>query len=250
MSRADATVGARPSATFQPVGRSASRAGARSLWNDGAVSSLAIADLGAPWQIAFDEAWEAFTAGNFGIGAVLVDPSTDTVVSVGRNRVSERAPASRTIGGNFLAHAEMNAFAAMDSFLAGGLHLYTTLEPCLMCSATSIQMNVEKVHFAAHDEFFDDLDGLWEHNEYTRLRKPDRAGPLDGSIARFARLLPLAFTMTRAPESNAAIKARRDEPELATLAERFMSSSELSPARSAGSASAAYEIVHNHLTAW
>ena len=31
--------------------------------------------LAAPWRTVFDEAWASFQAGNFGIGAALVDPT-------------------------------------------------------------------------------------------------------------------------------------------------------------------------------
>ncbi|BAN04199.1 nucleoside deaminase [Ilumatobacter coccineus] len=214
------------------------------------MGALGIEELGHPWRVVFDEAWASFRSGNYGIGAALVDPGTGDVVSTGRNRVTEQQPASRTIGGNFLAHAEMNAFAAMEPFFARGLHLYTTLEPCLMCSATAIQLNVEHVHFAAHDEFFDDLDGLWQHHEYTRTRKPGRTGPLDEAIARFARLLPMTFTLAESPESNAAIAARRDTPELAAVAQRLATAPELAEVREADSVSDAYHAIASELASW
>lgn len=214
------------------------------------MSPWSLDDLSKPWQLVFDEAWLSFQAGNFGIGAALIDPESGAVVSTGRNRVNEQDPAPRTIGGNFLAHAEMNAFAAMEPFFARGLHLYTTLEPCLMCAAASIQLNVEHVHFAAYDEFFDDLDGLWEHNDYTRTRKPGRTGPLAEPFARFARLLPLTFTMTRGAESNAAIKARQDEPELSALAERLATSPAMAEARGASMPSDAFGLLLDDLTGW
>lgn len=214
------------------------------------MSSHSLADLSRPWQLVFAEAWASFQAGNYGIGAALIDPESGAIVSTGRNRVTEQEPAPRTIGGNFLAHAEMNAFAAMEPFFARGLHLYTTLEPCLMCAATSIQLNVEHVHFAAFDEFFDDLDGLWEHNEYTRDRKPGRSGPLAEPFARFARLLPLSFTMLQQPVVNAAVKARHDEPELAALAERLATSPALAEAREASTPSDAFSLLFDDLTGW
>ncbi|MFN3256129.1 MAG: nucleoside deaminase [Ilumatobacter sp.] len=174
-----------------------------------------------PWRVAFEEAWSSAAAGNYGIGAVLIDPSSQSVVATGRNRVTDNAPPVGQVGGNFLAHAEINALAAMPSSSARGFHLYSTLEPCLMCSATAIQLNVEHVHFAASDEFFGDLDDLWTHHQYTRTRRPGRTGPLDGMLARFARLLPLAFTLRTLPDSTAARVARTREPELASLADRL-----------------------------
>lgn len=220
------------------------------MCDDGGMARLGLDDLGHPWQVVFAEAWSSFRSGNYGIGAALVDPASGEVVSTGRNRVTEQRTAAGTISGNFLAHAEMNAFAAMEPFFARGLHLYTTLEPCLMCSATSIQLNVEHVHFAAHDEFFDDLDGLWDHHDYTRTRKPTRSGPFDEPVARFARLLPMSFTLEHSPESNAAIAARRDTPELAAVAERLATSPEMADVRHAASAVDAYDAIAEHLLGW
>lgn len=94
--------------------------------------------LGPFWVAAFDEAWTSFRRGNYGIGAVLIDPAIDSgsdvaaqIVARGRNRVGEpQIDPNRTvgIGGTFLAHAEMNAFIALPRVFATGLHLYTTLE--------------------------------------------------------------------------------------------------------------------------
>ena len=66
-----------------------------------------------PWRAAFDEAWASWCAGNFGIGAVLFDPEADEIVTRGRNRVEEQPGAPGQIAGNFMAHAEMNAFAVL-----------------------------------------------------------------------------------------------------------------------------------------
>lgn len=78
--------------------------------------------LERPWQAAFHEAWESWRSGNFGIGAVLVDPETQKIVATGRNRVAQPEPRPRMLTGNMTAHAEMNAFAALDRFNAQGLY--------------------------------------------------------------------------------------------------------------------------------
>lgn len=202
---------------------------------------MGVDDLPPPWRAAFDEAWESFRDGNFGIGAVLVDPASGEIVARGRNRVAERDPAPRTIGGNFLAHAEMNAFAAMRSFFARDLHLYTTLEPCLMCAATSIQLNVAHVHYAAPDEFFDGLHDFWEGYPYARERRFTRSGPLDGPVAAFARVLPLAFTMRHLSDGAAAERARAEMPELARLAAAIAGSGDYADLDTFDDVTAAFE---------
>ncbi len=201
-----------------------------------------------PWRCAFEQAWTAWCTGSFGIGAALVDPATGVIVSVGRNRVAQRQPEPGLLSGNFMAHAEMNAFAAMDQMLATGLHLYTTLQPCLMCSGTAIQLNVEQVHFAARDEFFESLDDLWRHHAYPRERQPAWEGPIGGRLERFARVLPLSFTLLWLPDSSAADVARRTEPALASLAADLPSDAGLLAAHDAGSGPiAALEVLWDRL---
>ena len=117
-----------------------------------------------------------------------------------------------------MAHAEMNAFASLDRFDARGLHLYTTLQPCLMCAATSIFLNVEHVSFGAADEYFTDLDDLWAHHPYTAERACPSTQGLSGRLSAFCRLLPLTFTYAWRPDSRMIEVADRLTPELLTLA--------------------------------
>ncbi len=173
--------------------------------------------LALPWRLAFDEAWASFQAGDFGVGAVLVDPETEGVVSVGRNRVGQGHRLPGVISGNMTAHAEMNAFAALDRFNAAGLHLYTTLEPCLMCAATAMQLKVAHVDFAAADEFFSGMDGLWAHHPVTAARQPASAGPLPAPFGAFARLLPMHYNLRHLPGRTAEQLARRHHPRLAAV---------------------------------
>ncbi len=174
--------------------------------------------LDTPWHNAFEQAWASWCAGNLGIGAVLIDPVDGEVVSVGRNRVSERTEQVDTISGNFMAHAEMNAFAAMDRFKANGLHLYTTLEPCVMCAATIIFLHVDRVHFAAADEYFGELEGLWLHHVYTAKWQPERRGPLPSALAGFARVLPLTISASTDADGPVMRKAGEAAPSVAGLA--------------------------------
>jgi tRNA(Arg) A34 adenosine deaminase TadA len=212
--------------------------------------STAAGELGRlvpPWRAAFEEAWESWRTGNFGIGAVLVDPRSDAIVSTGRNRVAQPTGEPRTLSGNFTAHAEMNAFAAMTTFSAAGLHLYTTLEPCLMCMSTSILLNVEHIHFAARDEFFEGLDDLWTHHPYTRQRRPASTGPLAGPLARIARALPFSFAALWTPDSAPVQLARVQRPELLAIAERLPGDPELGACARNGSFAEALDVLWSRL---
>lgn len=185
----------------------------------------AFAGLDPAWRVAFDEAWASARSGNYGIGAVLVDPSSGEIVSRGRNRVAEQPSDPGVIAGNMTAHAEMNAFAGLDRFNAQGLHLYTTLEPCLMCSASAMLLKVEHVHLAVADEFFDELDELWAGHHVTASRRPGRSGPLAGEhavLGAFGRALPMLFTLRTFPSSTAADLARREHPDLARRCDELL----------------------------
>ena len=178
--------------------------------------------LSLPWQVAFDEAWASFRSGNFGVGAVLTDPSADdAIVAAGRNRVAQQQRVARTLSGNMMAHAEMNAMAELDTFDAEGLHLYTTLEPCLMCAATAMQLKVSHVHYAADDEFFDGVNDFWAGHPVTAQRRPERTGPLDGPLAAFARLLPMIYTFERFAGRSAEQLARDKHPALAAVVDEL-----------------------------
>lgn len=190
--------------------------------------------LSGPWQLAFEEAWSSFCAGSLGIGAVLVDPETSAIVSTGRNRVNESSDEPRTLSGNFMAHAEMNAFASLPRFKADGLDLYTTLQPCLMCSASAVFLHVERVFYGAEDEFFEGVHDLWEHHRYSRRWRPTETGPLDGPMAALARVFPLTDQATAAPDHAVMHLARERTPEVAALAVELAHDGTLGILRDAG----------------
>lgn len=154
--------------------------------------------LERPWQVAFDQAWESWCAGSYGIGACLIDPDKsgdDAIVAVGRNRIGEQPDTPGVLAGNNSAHAEMNVFAAMPVTSARGLHLYSTLEPCLMCAAAGIQLNLSHIHHLADDEYFVALGDLWSHHPYSAVRQPARSGPVGGPLATVSRALTLSAQM-------------------------------------------------------
>ena len=120
---------------------------------------------GAPHQdealgiLACREALAAAEVGNYGVGAVLVDPQGQ-VVEQGRNAVF--VPRFRSD-----LHAEMvvmNAFEerypATDNMR--GYTLVCSLEPCPMCLARLLVAGVQTVKFLAYDE----LAGMVGHQHH------------------------------------------------------------------------------------
>ncbi|WP_156043211.1 nucleoside deaminase [Paenibacillus sp. UNC451MF] len=101
---------------------------------------------------AFLEAEQAKDEGTYPIGAVIVD-SEGTIISRGRNRVFSSCDTT--------AHAEVDAIRRAGSsmvdienkkFLKKNYTLYTTCEPCPMCSCTILlSFNIKRVVWAAND---------------------------------------------------------------------------------------------------
>ncbi|HJV57173.1 MAG TPA: nucleoside deaminase [Methylomirabilota bacterium] len=125
--------------------------------------------------LACREALEAAREGNYGVGAVLVDPA-GRIVARGRNSVF--FPRFRSD-----LHAEMVAMNAFEerhpqSEHMRGYSLVCSLEPCPMCLARLLVAGVETVKFLAPD----DLAGmvglkasfpaawrrLWRRQEFVR----------------------------------------------------------------------------------
>jgi tRNA(Arg) A34 adenosine deaminase TadA len=149
------------------------------------------------WLDAFDLAWESWCAGSLGIGAVLLDTRGE-VVSRGRNRVLEQ-PSSGRLAGSLLAHAEMDAFSGLGLGTGEGMTLLTTVQPCLMCSATAIAMRTARVSFAASDPVFEGLDATLGSHAYCRQRLPASDQLADPVLVAFAGLLPLAHRVWSRP---------------------------------------------------
>ncbi|MEO2204657.1 nucleoside deaminase [Paenibacillus pabuli] len=107
--------------------------------------------------LALEEADQAFIEGTYPIGAVIVDEDGD-VVSKGRNRVfSECDPT---------AHAEVDAIRRAGKhlldldrkkFTKNNLTLYTTCEPCPMCSCTILMSGIKRIVWAADDKEYGGL---------------------------------------------------------------------------------------------
>jgi tRNA(adenine34) deaminase len=108
--------------------------------------------LSEPWRACLDEAWAAYCAGSVPIGAVITD-CAGQILSRGRNRIYDREPSGRAIWGTRLAHAEMNALAPLDprEIQLEACVLYTTTEPCPMCTGAIRMCHIGEVRYASRD---------------------------------------------------------------------------------------------------
>ena len=163
--------------------------------------------LEAPWQAAFELAWQSLRSGGVGVGAVLTDAS-GAVLGRGRNR-RFTAPS-----GGLLAHAEMETLAALpgraDAVQPGRpLTLHTTLHPCPMCLGAVVVARVERVRFAAHDPTWSGIEQLPALNPEVRRRWPVLTGPLPGPLGEWAAVLPCLNTRGSLLRATAAVAPAR-----------------------------------------
>jgi len=96
---------------------------------------------------AIDRAKEAFLAGEFPVGCVIVNG--DRVIAGGRRRNSRGGMINET------DHAEMNALKRLSETGPhenyGNFTLFTSLEPCLMCYGAIILSGVGHIVYAYED---------------------------------------------------------------------------------------------------
>ncbi len=90
---------------------------------------------------AIDEAKQAQQEGNVPIGAIIVK--------------DQQIIASSHNGSGSLEHAELlaikQALIKTNNRYLNGCELYSTVEPCLMCSGALINSRIDKVFFGAYD---------------------------------------------------------------------------------------------------
>jgi tRNA(adenine34) deaminase len=176
--------------------------------------------LDEPLRTAVALAWDAFVGGNVGVGAVLTDPH-GLIAAVGRNRVSDpEAPPGR-LRSTFLAHAEIDVLGQLPPGDYEHHTLWTTLEPCPLCSIAIVMGNVGSVVFAARDRLWRGISRLTEVNEFIASSWPARRGPLDGPVSVFCELLPLFWFLDRKPNGTVVQNYETQHPRLLALAKKL-----------------------------
>jgi tRNA(adenine34) deaminase len=89
----------------------------------------------------------AAEAGEAPIGALIVDPDTDSIIAQAHNRP--------IAGHDPTAHAEIlalrEAAQKLGNYRLTGLELYVTLEPCAMCAGAISHARIGRLVFGASD---------------------------------------------------------------------------------------------------
>lgn len=145
--------------------------------------------LDTAWQRALSLAWQSFLAGTTPVGAVVVGPAGE-LVAEGRGRRYELPDGDdRQLAYCHIAHAEINALAALPPTKHYEDHtLLTTLEPCCMCLGAAVQSSITRLHFAGRDPY-GGASHLAIDTPQARRRPVAINGPLPGVRGRFAELL-------------------------------------------------------------
>ena len=99
-------------------------------------------------QAAVKLASKASLLGEIPVGAVVVDPKSDEIISKAHNQTRIKKDPT--------AHAEMLAIRKAAAKLGlerlAGLDIYVSLEPCPMCAQAISAARFRRLYFGAHDE--------------------------------------------------------------------------------------------------
>jgi tRNA(adenine34) deaminase len=113
-------------------------------------------------ELALYEAELSYKEGTYPIGAILVD-GDDNIISKGRNRVfSNQDPT---------CHAEIDVIRNAGALLMSPGYknkctLYTTVEPCPMCSGALILADIKRVVWVLSDEYLGAMRIMKEGNHF------------------------------------------------------------------------------------
>jgi tRNA(adenine34) deaminase len=163
------------------------------------------------WSCAFRQAWAAYVACTIPVGAVVVDPH-DVIAAEARNRIFDvDAPPRGQLAGSWLAHAELNAIAQIDterSRTEEGWAVYSTFEPCPLCAgAITVAFRGRiTVGYACRDPISSGLRVLTDTDIGRRRRW--QVQKLRGPFAVFAELLLAVYTVEARPASLTAARYR------------------------------------------
>ncbi len=156
-------------------------------------------------------AWDAFRAGSFPVGAVVLEG--DEIVAEGQNRIFDGRPTQDGLWSTLLAHAEINALSRLPVVHSRPYRLVSTLEPCLLCTGAAYIARVAEITYLAADPY-----GGAAHMEPVNPAMENAGmivqGPLDDLGARLAGALPIVYLESRGlwPRTRAAFAESESEP--------------------------------------
>jgi tRNA(Arg) A34 adenosine deaminase TadA len=151
--------------------------------------------LSEPWRVAFEEAWTSWRQGSLGVGAVVTD-GNDLIVTRGHNQIFSSGPGP--ISETYMAHAEMNALAQLPVRRGPKYHIYSTFEPCFMCTCALMHYRVRQVHFATSDPVWAGMHDWLDTVPFASISAVS-GECLGGELGAFGYLLHLSRLAPHAP---------------------------------------------------
>ncbi len=171
-------------------------------------------------KLAVELAWEAYVSGTCGVGATLTD-AAGRIVASGRNHIlNADAPPGR-LRSTGIAHAEIDVLAQMPLADYRDHTLWTSLEPCVLCTGALVMSNIGRVVFEARDPLCEGLSRLPEICADVAQRWPAWEGPRPGTVGTFCALLPILWHVETRPNDAFLAVYERERPELVALARRL-----------------------------
>jgi tRNA(Arg) A34 adenosine deaminase TadA len=147
-------------------------------------------ELPEPWRASLELAWEAYLAGTIPVGSVVA-AADGRIVARGRNRIFD-APGIG-LAGSRLGHAEVDALSQLPVANRYRDHvLYSTLEPCLLCTAATLLATVGRIEYAASDPFGGGCSGAID-TAHWRRSAPEIGSPVGGWPGHLSAALQSAF---------------------------------------------------------
>jgi tRNA(adenine34) deaminase len=193
--------------------------------------------LSLPWQVCFEEAWEAYCNGSIPIGAVMINDNGE-VISRGRNRINESfAPSNQTCA-NKLAHAEINVLLQVNKEhrINKNYTLYTTTETCVLCFGAIVMSGIRRVRYAAKDPLAGGANLNFSENSFIRERAIDIQCDYNylGNIQRVIRTEYVIRNLNAETSKKLLKYYIIDYPEAVQLGERWFKNGKLEQARQDG----------------
>lgn len=151
----------------------------------------------AIWQSVIAAAVRSFASGNVGIGAVLTLPDGQTIVGENKSFGGD----VDGFDGSPVAHAEIDALRQSPGRQAVGGRLYSSLQPCMMCSGACIMARLSHVAFLAPDPSWPTPQSMKELGA-NWLGTAIEFEQVKSSWASVALVLPLITFAERLPASD------------------------------------------------
>lgn len=114
-------------------------------------------------------------------------------LAVQNNAIIAESYNQRELLNSCLAHAEMRVIAEASKKLQrwrlSGITIYSTLEPCIMCSGALVHSRIDELVYGARDPKFGAIDSLYSMANDTRLnhRFRSQSGVLEQECAELMK---------------------------------------------------------------